>query len=493
MAPSNSTITIEQIVPSGGRGKSITLDGLALPDEWWSAPVKYREVVSWAPGSTAPVVQKIGLEVGNVTLKGEWDEARLGEFARANHEALYGMVRDGYDVVVRQSGDLLGRRCGIVEYTPEFQGAPGDMFGRVKWTLVLSSREIEGRKPETVTIGAIEFGDLKAEAQAFAAQAAAQQAAAEAAAQASFAQAVAVGGVSLAATQIADVMAFNAAMQTAAASMVTAIDGLGRGTVSTEAVLLAAADAGRIGTQGAFGAAGASAGESGAELSTATDTLDAWEWPTIMRLSYINGMRMGEQLQQAAEQIVSGGTERKTYTVVAGDTFASIAQAQLGDWQRWQEVADINNLSPASTLDPATVIVLPPIQSVVRRDLAVWDYDIPTTGQTTQLGMTATGDIALITGDESLSRWGIHAALTTPGTYYGDTSFGAGLQRATSRPVSAMGGALQLLRDALAQHPRVVSSAVQAKADPSVPGRVLVNVLIQTPDDLPPATLQIVV
>ena len=48
-----------------------------------------------------------------------------------------------------------------------------------------------------------------------------------------------------------------------------------------------------------------------------------------------------------------------TYTVVAGDTLASIAAVWLNNYMRWTDIANLNNIRDPNSISPGQVILLP--------------------------------------------------------------------------------------------------------------------------------------
>ncbi|MEV0113291.1 LysM domain-containing protein [Streptomyces sp. NPDC050844] len=65
---------------------------------------------------------------------------------------------------------------------------------------------------------------------------------------------------------------------------------------------------------------------------------------------------MAERLKHPASWS-PGGTA--TYTVRKGDTLRSIAAAKLGDRNRWDEIADLNNLKDADEIAIGQKLKLP--------------------------------------------------------------------------------------------------------------------------------------
>lgn len=53
------------------------------------------------------------------------------------------------------------------------------------------------------------------------------------------------------------------------------------------------------------------------------------------------------------------GARQKTYTVRAGDTLTSIAARQLGNANRWREIAKLNNIRDPRSIRPGQVLKLP--------------------------------------------------------------------------------------------------------------------------------------
>jgi hypothetical protein len=66
--------------------------------------------------------------------------------------------------------------------------------------------------------------------------------------------------------------------------------------------------------------------------------------------------------EQAARQAGVGGVppaHRKHYTVRQGDTLASIASEQLGDYRRWPEISDLNDIRDPRRVRVGQVLRLP--------------------------------------------------------------------------------------------------------------------------------------
>ncbi len=97
------------------------------------------------------------------------------------------------------------------------------------------------------------------------------------------------------------------------------------------------------------------------------------------------------------------------------------------------------------------------------------------------LPVTATGDLALVSGLDSLYRWFPRAAVTSPGSLLHRPDFGVGVERYLGRGLSALPALAASLRDALASDRRVAESTVTA-ARPS-PGVVQVAAEVLTVDD----------
>jgi ABC-type amino acid transport substrate-binding protein len=74
---------------------------------------------------------------------------------------------------------------------------------------------------------------------------------------------------------------------------------------------------------------------------------------------YANLMR--EYLSSSSEVFTRPVAGRKTYTVKSGDTLSGIAQAQLGDLNRWREIWDLNRdrVANANLIYPRLVLIMP--------------------------------------------------------------------------------------------------------------------------------------
>jgi nucleoid-associated protein YgaU len=55
----------------------------------------------------------------------------------------------------------------------------------------------------------------------------------------------------------------------------------------------------------------------------------------------------------------SSDTTVRSYTVKSGDTLSSIAAKLLGDYRRWTEIADLNNLRDPNVIYPGQKILVP--------------------------------------------------------------------------------------------------------------------------------------
>lgn len=479
---------LTQILPDGTPGRVLTLDGASLPDEWISAPITFREVVSWPPGSTSPVVQKIGIEVKPITLSGEWDEARLGDVARQNHEIAVKLVTDGYDVTLSRDG-LFSRRCGVTEYAPEFQGAPEGQFGRLKWKITLAPREVEDRNPDTIAMGALTFGDVEQATREFLERVKAQQAQAEARAKAMSARARAAAGISLAATAADDVRNVLGAASMELAALQSALE------LPTESLGVVAGTARSVVAFGinAFSATiGAGTNVFTEELPTPSETIDVWLWASDSVEWCRTPVNAGFDCGRLALALSSGGDRVTPYSVTTGDTLQSIAQRELGDWRKWSDIADLNNLDPGAPLTPGVRVVLPSSGSGVEPSADVFDLDVPTWGEPTPVGLTPTGDLNLTSGATSVQRWVVHAAFTTPGTLYGAPTFGAGLGAARSKPITRVAGDVARLVSVLKRDSRILAATATATAGDEA-GKVVVTANVTTPDSKQPMQINIVV
>jgi ABC-type amino acid transport substrate-binding protein len=70
---------------------------------------------------------------------------------------------------------------------------------------------------------------------------------------------------------------------------------------------------------------------------------------------------MREYLSSASETFMKPVAGRRTYTVRAGDTLTRIAQAELGDLNRWKEIWDLNRdrVANENLIYPRLVLLMP--------------------------------------------------------------------------------------------------------------------------------------
>lgn len=107
------------------------------------------------------------------------------------------------------------------------------------------------------------------------------------------------------------------------------------------------------------------------------------------------------------------------------------------------------------------------------------DIDLGEPGEV--LAVTATGDLVLVSGLDSLSRWLPRAAVTSPGSLLHRPEFGVGVERYLGRGVSALPQLAASIRGVLGSDRRVAEAVVTAER-PS-PGVVHVAAEVLTVDD----------
>ncbi len=82
-----------------------------------------------------------------------------------------------------------------------------------------------------------------------------------------------------------------------------------------------------------------------------------WQWERGVRRQLVEiELQLFAAVATAAEII--GSFPSRLYAVKSGDTLQTIAARQLGDWQEWRALADVNNIDPGP-LTPGQVLVLP--------------------------------------------------------------------------------------------------------------------------------------
>jgi nucleoid-associated protein YgaU len=87
-------------------------------------------------------------------------------------------------------------------------------------------------------------------------------------------------------------------------------------------------------------------------------TLATWIWQRELRKS-LGRMATGLlTLERQVGEVVSG-QHRRTVVVRQGDTWQSIAQRELGDWQAWKALLEANSDVAPGALSPGTVLVVP--------------------------------------------------------------------------------------------------------------------------------------
>ena len=95
-------------------------------------------------------------------------------------------------------------------------------------------------------------------------------------------------------------------------------------------------------------------------FTKATDLLDASRWIHDTRFSYVQIRASMLGVMAACDSAISVlPAANRWHTVKAGETPQSIAAVELGDWQRWPDLMDANDLDPAATLTAGARLLIP--------------------------------------------------------------------------------------------------------------------------------------
>lgn len=63
-------------------------------------------------------------------------------------------------------------------------------------------------------------------------------------------------------------------------------------------------------------------------------------------------------------QVNISAVQQRSYVVVQGDSFLTIASQQLGGWEQWINIAKINGLDPGAPILPGQQLILPEVARV---------------------------------------------------------------------------------------------------------------------------------
>lgn len=474
-------IIIEQI---GGERLSLTLEGAALPDAGVDDEIEQRTTLDWYRGARMPHVYIDGAKLEPMEFRGDWDAQNIGAQAvTENHQTLRAMVAAGIPVTLTW-GDIWQRRGVLNKYKATHHGND-----RIAWMLTVAIYEAEVGADPAWSPGALTVtgGEgVRALARRFAAQVAADRAAATAAAAAPFATA-SISGMS---STIADGPI--AAMEAIGLRMAQAVD-KAQNANNPQEVRDARIALESLRAQCDAAAAVVFEPNSDEMFTSVKDKIDQFEWESGSRISVMDTY-MGAivRLGGALAERDSGGDLAREHLVIGGETWFTVARDELGDWGQWERVVAANAANPGDVLVPGSRLRIPAANGADvsgggagRADvLPLLDLDIPMPASGGQIGVTATGDVALIGGDESLRRWVVRAALTTPGDFPSMPTFGAGCLRYLSDgAIRAASNIKTGLERTAKANPRVKLAKVSAALSQTAPGRINVSATITTRDD----------
>jgi hypothetical protein len=474
-------IIIEQI---GGERLSLTLEGAALPDAGVDDEIEQRTTVDWYRGAKTPHVYIDGVKLEPMEFRGDWDVQNIGAQAvTENHQTLRTMVAAGIPVTLTW-GDIWQRRGVLNKYKATHHGND-----RIAWTLTIAIYEAEvgadpAWSPGSFTVSSGE--GTQALARKYAARVASDRAVTTAAAGAAFAKVVTAGAQS----SIADGPV--AAMEQIGLLMAQAVD-KAQNASDPRAVRDARVALESLRAQCDAAVHGVFTLDTNGLYESPTDKIDGLAWESASRISLLDTqMAAITELGGALAMRDSGGEVEREHLVISGETWFTVARDELGDWSQWQRVVAANAANPGDVLVAGTRLRIPPANGAdvssggAGRAEArpLMDLDVAMPGSGRPIGITPTGDVALIGGDESLRRWVVRAALTTPGDFPSLPTFGAGcLRHLSDNAIRAASGIKTSLERTMKLNPRIKTAKVSAALSQTAPGRINVTATITTRDD----------
>ena len=175
-----------------------------------------------------------------------------------------------------------------------------------------------------------------------------------------------------------------------------------------------------------------------------------------------------------------------TTTVVYGnESLQDIANRVLGNFELWEEIAVINNITPGTLLTPGTSLILPPTS--LTSGASGFSYNVNVLGQDIYLGPTTgamptwTGDFTTISGPTNLLYALSRRLLTTLGTFVYHPDYGSRIPPEVGAVQSI--GSLQHItafgNSCLTSDPRVATIINSGASGSSIPGLIQYSAVIQ--------------
>jgi len=175
-----------------------------------------------------------------------------------------------------------------------------------------------------------------------------------------------------------------------------------------------------------------------------------------------------------------------TTMVYGNESLQDVANRTLGNFELWEEIAVLNNITPGSQVPAGTSLILPPTS--LTSGASGFSYNVNVLGQDIYLGPVSgnmpqwTGDFVTVSGPANLLYALSRRLLTTLGTFVYHPDYGSRLPPEVGAVQSV--GSLQHIaafgKSCLASDPRVASIIQASASGSSQPGLVSFSATVQT-------------
>lgn len=196
----------------------------------------------------------------------------------------------------------------------------------------------------------------------------------------------------------------------------------------------------------------------------------------IARNSFLSLALNFQEVLLAAQNPIGPVTPQVT-VVMGGETLQDIAARTLGNFELWEQIAQLNNILPGTNLTPGTQLFLPPVSSTNQTAL---NYSINVLGRDLNIGPTNSimppwgGDFQTILGSDNLIYALGRRIQTTLGDFVFHQNYGSRIppEIGSVQTIQTAGQIAAFGKSCLLSDPRVASVSNVSISSGQTPGTI---------------------
>lgn len=196
----------------------------------------------------------------------------------------------------------------------------------------------------------------------------------------------------------------------------------------------------------------------------------------IARNSFLSMASNFQEVLLAAQNPIGPVTPQVTI-VMGGETLQDIAARTLGNFELWEQIAQLNNILPGTNLTPGTQLFLPPVSSTNQTAL---NYSINVLGRDLNIGPTNSimppwgGDFQTILGSNNLIYALGRRIQTTLGDFVFHQNYGSRIppEIGSVQTIQTAGQIAAFGKSCLLSDPRVASVSNVSISSGQTPGTI---------------------